>query len=1044
MFLDMKTAKHIKALWTMMVLLCSLSSLMAQENGYQVTGRVFASETGQAMAGVRITSPDVQAAAMTDAEGRYEIILPSLEVLLVAEAPDYTKQVVPLKGRREVDFSMTEVFGKGFYDAQWNAASSEVLVSDLSHDAISFPDNLAHLLSGQVRSQKSSGAPGAGAVMFVRGLNSLHLSAQPLYVVDGVLWQMGEDSHSIVDGFYNNPLHLIDPADIERVRLVKDASALWGSKASGGVIYIDTKRGRDMATRIEARFGLGLQMPFDAIPMMDAEAYRLYATDVMKGMKADQVDKLQFTDDDPTKFYYHDTHNQTQWLNEVNKPSLMQNYGISVSGGDEIALYRFSLGYAKHAGNIVGSAFDRLNVRFNSDIHLTKKLDLAADIAYSQTSTQAIFDGLDVVRSPYYMALTKSPLYAPYQRNGQGMVTNRLNDADELGVGNPLVLLGDNVPSLDKYRFNMNIAPTYRFSQRLSMNALFGFTWDKANEGLFIPDAGVADSRLCNALGEVYAIAQNEVRDMMARRSVLSADAHLDWQALADWRHHLDLSAGGRFYALNYGYTAGQGFNTGSDYMTALSNTNSNLRFLTGFDGADREAAWYMNADYAYLQRYFIAWNASVNASSRYGAEAGNQAFGTTWAPFMSLSAAWLMSSEKFMQALEAVNYLKLRVAYDHLGNDRLPFYANRTYSTTAAFAQDAYGQVLAGIANPNLKWETTTRVTLGMDMSLFNNRLSLNADFYNGTTDNLLTQRTLPEVAGLPYYWDNCGAMANQGYEIAVDARLIDLPDWKLSVSAMAGHYENTITSLPNGSFLSDVCGGQILTQEGSAAALFYGHRALGVFSTAAEAEAANLSVRKENGELIPFAAGDIHFKDIDNNHIIDDKDREILGDPNPELYGNFQMNLRYKRWTLGALFTYSIGNEAYNALRASLESGSAMLNQSTALENRWMADGQQTSVPRATYGDPLGNARFSNRWIEDASYLKMKHLSLSYQVPLKTNFIQQLNIWASAGNLFCLSRYLGADPEFSYGNQVLWQGVDAGMTPHSRQYQLGVRINL
>ena len=309
-----------------MLLLCSLFPLTAQENTYRVTGCVISSETGRAMAGVRITSPHVQVAAMTDTAGRYEIILPSLDLPLVAEAPDYSTQVVPLKGRKVVDFSMTEVFGKGFYDdANWRASSSEIMVSDLSQGAISFTEDLTTRLSGQLRTQKSSGAPGAGAVMFVRGLNSLHLSAQPLYVVDGVVWQMGEDSYSIVDGFYNNPLHLIDPADIERVRLVKDASAIWGSKASGGVIYIDTKRGNDMATRIEARFGLGLQMPFDAIPMMDAEAYRLYATDVMKGMKADEVAKLQFTDDDPTKFYYHDTHNQTQWLKEVNKPSMMQN-----------------------------------------------------------------------------------------------------------------------------------------------------------------------------------------------------------------------------------------------------------------------------------------------------------------------------------------------------------------------------------------------------------------------------------------------------------------------------------------------------------------------------------------------------------------------------------------------------------------------------------------------------------------------------------------------------------------------------------------------
>lgn len=285
---------------------------------------------------------------------------------------------------------------------------------------------------------------------------------------------------------------------------------------------------------------------------------------------------------------------------------------------------------------------------------------------------------------------------------------------------------------------------------------------------------------------------------------------------------------------------------------------------------------------------------------------------------------------------------------------------------------------------------------------------------------------------------------MKNLGYEVSTEGYLVDTRNWKLSVEAMLGHYKNKIVSLPNGSFVNELCGGKILTAEGQDAGVFYGYKTLGVFADAAEAAAAGLSIRRENGSLSPFLAGDMHFYDRDGNKIIDEEDRVVLGSPNPDIYGNFRLGIGYKRLHLAALFCGVYGNEAYNALRASLESGSTMTNQTTSMENRWVADGQQTSVPRVTYGDPMGNARFSDRWIEDASFLKLKQLSLSYDVPLRASFIQNLNVWMSANNLLTFTKYLGADPEFSYSGSVLHQGIDAGLVPQSRSWHMGVRIGL
>jgi hypothetical protein len=271
-----------------------------------------------------------------------------------------------------------------------------------------------------------------------------------------------------------------------------------------------------------------------------------------------------------------------------------------------------------------------------------------------------------------------------------------------------------------------------------------------------------------------------------------------------------------------------------------------------------------------------------------------------------------------------------------------------------------------------------------------------------------------------------------------------MDKKDWQLNAHLSVGHYKNKVTHLTNGSFTADILGATVLTSENHPLGVFYGYRSEGVFADQKAADEAGLGIIDETGRRVNFAAGDMHFADLTPDGVIDENDRTIIGDPNPDVYGTFCFNLSWKRLTLDALFTYSWGNDAYNALRQQLESGSSIHNQSEAMRLRWTADGQHTDIPRATYGDPMGNSRFSDRWIEDASYLKLKQLSITYQLPIKPKYIQGMSLWASVNNIFTLTHYLGADPEFSYGNKVLYQGIDAGLQPTSRAYYVGLKLNL
>ena len=710
---------------------------------YKVKGRIIDAVTKKGFAGARVTTPNLNVSAMTDENGNYEIGLPDLSVALYVEAPGYSRQVVPVKGRNEVNVSLFTVSGHAYYDDGMSVSDGEAVVDGFTSGTLSMTDDMTSLLNGQLRAISHSGDPGSSSSFFIRGYNSVNLSAQPLFVVDGVIWQMQDQVASAVDNYYNNPLTLLDPSDIEKVTILKNGSAVWGAKGANGVVLIDTKRAREMATQIEANISMGFQTPFGSMPLMGAAAYRRYATDIMSGMDRDEVEGFQFTNDDPTRSFYRAVHNDTKWTDEINKTSFIQNYGISVAGGDDIALYRFSLGYAKNDGNIDGTSFNRLNVRFNSDIKLTEDFKIQTDISYAQTGRRTAFEGLDGMRSPYFLSLVKSPLYAPWQYNDNGTFSGRLTNVDELNIGNPLALTGEDVPELDKYRFNLNLRPSYQITDRLEVAALFGISYDKENENLFIPDYGVSNEPLYTDRGEIYETALNEVRNFMARQTSMSVDGYLAWQILKDWRHDLNARIGGRFYNTYYRYTMGQGYNTGSDYMTALSNTNSDLRTLTGYEYTDRNAAWYFNADYAYRHRYFFNVGMSLETSSRFGREAGGlDLCGVSWGYFPSVSGAWLVSSEKFMRNVDFINNLKVRVAYTMSGNDNLPLFANRSYFTSTSFVKDATGLVLANIGNEKLKWETTARTNIGLDFSMFSNRLAVNADVFFSRTKDLVTRR--------------------------------------------------------------------------------------------------------------------------------------------------------------------------------------------------------------------------------------------------------------------------------------------------------------
>lgn len=1027
-------------------------TVSAENLAYTVNGKILRSTTKQGFAGVRISVVNTRITTMTNEDGTFSLKIPSQDVTLYIDAPSYHSQYVPVKGRSDIEVQLLGVAGNetSFYDSGSLSPQAQSSVNEFSAGVMSVDEDIASRMNGELRTVAHSGMPASGTAFFVGGLKSLNINAQPLFVVDGVIWQMQEDAApSIHAGFFNNPLAAIDPNDLESVTVLKDGLALYGSKGANGVVLIQTKRSRNMATEISANISLSYRSPIKSIPMMNAGQYRTYASDILRGAIDNPnlaVERLKFLEDDPTKPYYKANHNDTDWLDLLNEGAFTQNYGLSVRGGDETALYAFSMGYAKAAGNIEETNFDRLNVRFNSDINLTDKFKLALDFGFANTNNKTLNSGIDASTSPFYLSLIKAPVYFPRQYELTGGLSNTLSNVDELGIGNPLALIKYGEGEVKKYRLNINVNPSYQIKDNLKVSALFGYSWDKLHEGSFRPNYGVGETPLYNNTGDIYAYSRNMVKDMMSHQNSISIDMRADWNILKNSVHNVNVFGGYRFFTDSYESDYAEGHNTSSDNVTQLSKTDANLRYSTGLNDNWRSMAWYFNADYAYKNRYLLNVIASTDASSRYGKKADNalKMAGLSWAVYPSVSAGWIASSESFMENVDFINFLKLNAGYGIAGNDNILNYETRSYFSSVHFLDRAMGLVLSNIGNEKLKWEETATARVGLDFSMFNNRWSVSSNFYTSKTKDLLTRKKLNEVAGLKYYWSNDGELKNTGFEVATNVRILNTRDITLDFGATIGHYKNEITSLANGSYITDVYGAQVLTQVGQPAGVFYGYKTKGVFSTQEDAAAAGLAIQSPSGALIPFEAGDMYFDDVDGDHVITDKDKQIIGDPNPDFYGNFNFNLNYKGFTVSALFTYSYGNEAYNALRANLEAGSDIHNQTRSMQNRWVANGQVTDIPRATYGDPMGNSRFSDRWIEDASYLRFKSLSLSYKLPVNLSFLQDVSVWGSVTNLCTFTKYLGNDPEFSYGNSVLYQGVDAGLVPPTRSFNFGVKINL
>lgn len=1056
-------------------LLCALVSLHAQTNSInsvEVKGRVTDAATHQPLSAIRVTYQNLSA-AITDSTGSFTLKVPNYDVTVMLQGEGYQAKEVALKGRRIVSASLYEDTYVSFYDgANLPFRTQPGNRIPFAVTSVQATRNWAHtaetpdaLLQGKVPGLnviRRSGTPNIGANFFLRGISSLYTSNQPLIVVDGVIYDNNDYGGSLISNSYTNPLAFIDVKDIDNITVIKDGSSTYGTKGTNGVINITTARAKELGTKIDVAAYGGVNFAPASLPLLNASQYRTLATDVLQsaGLTAAEISGIPFMTDDPANTEYYRYHHQTDWQKQVLDNSSLSNVYIKVTGGDNIAKYALALGYMSNGGVIKETNMTRYHTRFNADLNLSRRMTATTNLSFTYNDQDLKDQGLAYRTNPIYVSLIKSPFIGINEMSTTGIKSPDITDTDIFGVSNPNALINSMVGLNKNYRFQGSIGFNYNVSNTINLNTIVAVTVDKVRENLFIPRKGVTDDML-----EDGTIIDSRLGAQTKRILSVYNDTRIAYDKVFNNVHHLSARAGVRFLAPKAEQDWELGANSATDQLKSVGNGVAALRRVGGDIARYRWLNTYLSADYSLLDKYFVSLNIAVDGSSRFGKDVPDALHinGNSFAVMPSLAAAWLISSERFMAGSRTFDLLKLRASYGMSGNDDISNYNARQYyinyglvgSYAANYATGQYyvsqnflgtqGLVRGNFENNDLQWESVHKANVGIDAALFNERLNISLDGYRNMTYKMIVDETLPTASGMSHAFTNSGTMKSIGAEASVTGRIVNASSLKWDVGFTVAKYKSTITRLPDPwQIVTPYAGGYILSSLNNTPNLFYGYKTNGVYASDAEAASAGLAVVQSTGTVVPFKGGDVRFVDANGDKIIDNNDRQIIGDPNPDFFGSVSSSVTWKSFTLDAFFTFTKGNDIYNYTRRQLESQLNFNNQTTAVLNRWRTNGQVTNMPRAAYGDPVGNSSFSDRWIEDGSYFRLRSATLSYDLPIKTNFLRYSVLYVTGNNLFTLTKYLGFDPEMSGTISPIGQGVDITLEPQYRSVQVGVRFGL
>nr|WP_320037563.1 SusC/RagA family TonB-linked outer membrane protein [uncultured Bacteroides sp.] len=1025
-------------------------SVVAQ-NLIKLEGTVVDPYNNAPIEGAVISLSGQSGSVKTDAKGYFQVEVKSLKGEISVWYPGYYTNVQPIANRKKIRFVMVsqDKYGysenmilplKGiteFRNKQTNL--NTISKNGINLNKVDLDQSLMNIPGLQLIGK--GGMPGEGNYFSIRGANTVTANSMPLIVINGVPYMPDMNESGIIGGHSRNILGVMNAHDIQNITVLKGAdAALYGSLGSNGVIMIETDKAVDLDTKVEFIGQYGFEKNQSTFPVMGVNDYKSYISNVALTKYSDMADVLTqfpYLIDDPTFYYKYKYNNNTNWQNEIYSPGFFADNVLKIKGGDAIAKYDISLGYQNKSGQLKGANFSKFYTRLNADVNLNKKLSMFSTVSMAYINSQMQEQGMIEETNPLLTALKKAPLLSPYEKDADNNLLPDLaiirnadgNLIENNMVSNPLAVVSNVKMKEHLYDVQMNVGLNYKLTDAFSLKGIVGLYYNRGYQSTFIP--GVSDQTIMPLEDQ---IAENTIRAGQTETFNTYFNLNANYAKTFNKVHAFKASVGVQVAMNKSECDAGKGVNSSSDFYKTLNYVSTTGgRSFYGYNDLWNWLNYNYSTQYTYNNQIAAGINLSMDASSSIGPDASRYHL------YPAFNVAWYAKNSLFKD-VEILNNLTLRAEYVTTGNSRFSSSLSKYNYLNKVFRQLS-GLTRAGIPNTNIVPELNRTFGLGADLSLWNHRIDMTLDYYNTKNSNLIMPRSISSAFGVDYLYDNVATAKNTGFEAGLQLAVVQTKNWKWYVGGTVSFNKNEITDLDgeNSLVLNMADGSAVVSEVGSPLYSFYGYKTAGVFSTAKEAQTAG-----KNGASLTniagkaFGAGDIHFVDQNNDGIIDDRDRVNLGSAAPDFYGNFFTNLQYKGFELSATFGYSKGNKMYNAVRQSMESMKDFTNQLISVNNRWTTEGQVTNMPKAIYGDPMGNARFSDRWIEDASFIKLKELMLSY----KFKYLGGTTVFVSGENLFTITDYLGLDPETMYSYDSSMRGFDYGKIALPRSIKFGFKL--
>jgi len=994
-----------------------------------ITGTVTDNSDGSTIPGVSILALGTQSGTVTDIDGKYSLSIDESVSTLQFSFMGMRTENITIGESSVINISMEsdnigldEVVVIGYGSVKKSDLTGSVALvnmDDLSDvPASSFDKKMQGRVAG-VQVTSMSGQPGGATSMKIRGANSIMSGTEPLYVIDGVLMESSQN-FSWIGSPAENGLSSINPNDIESINILKDASAtaIYGARGANGVVIVTTKKGKIGKDKISFKAYVGMQQQASQIDVMNASQFATLYNEGGYNANPTGYTPLYPNPDSLGA--------GTDWQKEIYRDAPIQNYQLTFSGGNEKTQYTISGDYFLQDGIIVGSDFTRYSFRATLDRQVNKKLKLGTSLSYNNTINNTVptdtpggfFPG--VVNT----ALTFNPTLPVYDEEGNYTLTDPNADA---WLDNP-VAVTRTVEAVSKVkRFIGNVFLEYEIIPDLKFKTSLATDIFHNAQDMYTPRT-------------VYSGSFNDGQARFATTDLqtILTENTLSYNKEFGGIHHINAVVGMTYQkkeSRSY-INISTGFPNDILGYYGIQNAENMPNIYASF--AENAILSYLGRiNYSLNKKYFLTVTGRVDGSSRFGNN-------YRYAFFPSAAVAWRMIEEDFIKNLGAFTDLKLRVSYGRSGNDMFPDYQYISTITGIMYYFNG-GNPATGFApdipaNANLRWEKTDQFDIGIDMAFVNSRISLTADYYHKNTTDMLYNAELPYTTGYSSYYKNIGNIQNSGIELSVrTANLVNRFKWNTDFNISFN--KNKIIDLGGQTLYVDndtyklKIGTWSIIQEGEQLGSFYGLEADGIWQLDEAAEAAKYGVEP----------GDFKYIDQNNDGKIDSDDRKIIGHALPKFFWGLNNSFSYGNLSLDIFVQGQHGNEILNSNRFELESGNGLSNASTNMLDRWTPDNPSNEYARANRNADY--LHMSDRYLEDGSYIRVKTITLSYNMPSKwMDFlrIDDARLYVTGENLFTFTDYTGFDPEVSrFGTDNSRMGYDYGGYPSSKSYILGVILN-